>query len=285
MPKVAVQFSGMARCLDECYESHLEFFENRNNIEFDFFRHTWDECYYDTGVKERIKKRQNIEVSDNIIKFDKAEMTQRLNSIYNPISLIVESQDNSCQMNNDVRAAQNLHNITSSHPWVRFFEPHSPQKIKPFLNVPQTYSMYQANNSCEEYRQKNSLLYKLTIRTRFDLKFSNVKQDKKFFMEAIERKIYDLHDNSISFSLNVDNKKTFVNDLFFAGAYKGMNFLLSELYRSKIRELYDFESQFTGLQEGFLIKVMNGYNRFQMKQPFNADLDRLKIYDLLRKEV
>ena len=82
MIKVAVQFSGMARCLDECHESHLEFFENRNGIEFDFFMHTWDEAFYDSGVKDRLKKRQNIEVSDNIIKFDQDRNDSKIKIVF-----------------------------------------------------------------------------------------------------------------------------------------------------------------------------------------------------------
>ena len=247
--------------------------------------HTWDETFYDSGVKERLKKRQNIEVSDNIIKFHKTEMTQRLNSIYKPIHLMVESQDNSCKMNSDVRAAQNIHNLTSPNPWVKFFLPDSPEKIRPYLNVPQTYSMCQANDICSEYRQKNSIFYRLAIRTRFDLMFITTKRAKELFIETIQRKAYDLHDNSISFGIHIDNKRTYVNDLFFIGPYKGINFFLTELYRSKIKELCNFHNDHTCLQEQFLMKVMNGYNRVERKQPFDFNLDKLFFYKLLRQEV
>ena len=281
MIKVAVQFSGMTRCLDECYESHLRFFENRNDIQFDFFMHTWDETFYDEGVRQRIERNRGIKVSDDIIHTDKLAVVEKLNSIYNPISLMVESQDDSCQMNRDVKATQTLHNLTSAEPWLNLFTSDDPKRIRPSLNIPQTYSMSKVNDLCHEYSRSNNIEYRLTIRTRFDLMFSSSPQDREHFMESIERKIYDVHDNSISFSLHTDNKRTFVNDAFFLGPYQNMNFVLTELYRSKLKEIYS--DDYTFLQEGFLMRVMNGYNRPNMRQSFDFNLNKYFIYLLKRK--
>ena len=54
--------------------------------------------------------------------------------------------------------------------------------------------------------------------------FINTKRAKELFIETIQRKVDDLYDNSISFGIHIDNKRTYVNDLFFIGPYKGVTF-------------------------------------------------------------
>ena len=78
----------MPRNFDKCYKNTLKFFD-AENVDVDFFIHTWINDWYEPRAKSH---KKSMETSETL---DQEELRETLVRTYNPKSLVIEDQRDS----------------------------------------------------------------------------------------------------------------------------------------------------------------------------------------------
>ncbi len=168
--RIAVSISGMPRNFDKCCENTLEFFD-AENVDVDFFIHTWINDWYEPRAKSH---KKSMETSETL---DQEELRESLVSTYNPKSIVIEDQRD----NKDIGTAIDTIKKSLSYSktkieipeWLEFLVNTSEQdSYNPFLSSPlhlaQTYSISRSATLVHEYSIINQKKYDLVFRFRFD---------------------------------------------------------------------------------------------------------------------
>ena len=243
--KIAVIFAGQPRHFRHTFKSHLDFF-NLDGYEFDFFIHAWNEQHYNVKtVKNSTLDNPFIENID--------ELKNDLIKIYNPKSIIVESQKGCKDLISDIKSLIYLMKSCKCHTKPdRFWgDPKNPMAaLDRWLNgahAGQVYSWQKATNLKIAYQEKNDIKYDGVIKFRLDnlLNFHHDNK-KQAFIDSIcnherggfvNRDKADEHRTRMKFSWqNKPNKDYWnVGDMMFGGPSHVFDKLMKDIYVFLIR--------------------------------------------------
>jgi len=160
----------MPRNFDKCCENTLEFFD-AENVDVDFFIHTWINDWYEPRAKSH---KKSMETSETL---DQEELRESLVSTYNPKSIVIEDQRD----NKDIGTAIDTIKKSLSYSktkieipeWLESLVNTSEQdSYNPFLSSPlhlaQTYSISKSAELVHQYNILHQAKYDLVFRFRFD---------------------------------------------------------------------------------------------------------------------
>jgi hypothetical protein len=174
--KVAIEYSGHLRFIQETYENMKEHLTANEEIEFFVFCHTWDES-----------KEEDIDYLLNIIKPKRYLIETQKKFEKNPYLLINSDITHDDYLNDPLRIE---HNELYPHDYKPFFEKPSSEnnftfykdsqvvKIGYYCHYPYNtnslfYSIHQSNALMKSWAQENNIVFDFVIRLRSDMVFTS----------------------------------------------------------------------------------------------------------------
>jgi hypothetical protein len=222
--KVAIQYSGHLRFIQETYPKIKEFLIANEEIEFYFIFHTWDES-----------QSEDIEYMKNIIKPARYFIDSQKRFERHPYQLMNVNDTHEDYKNNPKRLEWNQ---THPNDIKHFFEKPSTENdfcfdkdlevVKfdhyshyPYNTLSLFYSMHQTSLLTNSFAQENNIIFDFVIRLRSDLQLltpinlSLVHNTHIYLFDAAPHKgeygKYTIHDQ---FAIGSQEKMTIYNDLF-----------------------------------------------------------------------
>ena len=223
MIKAAILFSGLPRCIDENSSNHLEYFQNTEDIQFDYYIHTCE-------TKEKEESLRN-----------------KLQEIYNPKAMLIEQQDENYQPEKDcntIFAARDLlysnWRLKRAEDWLNKREQLHPHDLYQFYTWYKSAEVFNDHvlGKCESKAKGYwNGMYDIVIKMRFDVLF--VPETNKINPELLHKhgglsSIVLVAGGSNYFAKHEDVVTT---DTFFFGPPDLMSLLFYSVYKNELKDI------------------------------------------------
>uniref|UniRef100_A0A6C0ARH7 Uncharacterized protein n=1 Tax=viral metagenome TaxID=1070528 RepID=A0A6C0ARH7_9ZZZZ len=222
--KVAIQYSGHLRFIQDTYPKIKEWFIANEEIEFYFIIHTWDESL-----------PEDIEYMKNVIKPARYFIDKQKNFERHPYQLMNVAMTHEEYKNEPTRLEWNR---THPNDQKRFFEKPSEENNYafdkdlevfkcdyyshyPFNTLSLFYSMHQVSVLTNSFAQENNITFDFVVRMRSDLhmqmslQLNNLDKERLYLFDAAphrgEQGKYTVHDQ---FAISNPSIMTIYNDIF-----------------------------------------------------------------------
>ena len=227
MKKIAVLLSGMPRNLDKVYKSHLNFFK-KDGYEFDFFIHSWTDCWYKKQLKDN-------DETEN----DKDELISELSQIYKPKDIVVEDQQKNQTIIEDKKSLLNLCRLheTTNNKGKKICPLRYPLSTKDKtaggLHFGQLYSLQSCCRLKYDYEEYHEFKYDYVIKSRLDLFYRDDIHDQ--FDEYINK----IKPNQLLFKwMNIQcDGLLFCGDMHYIGNSEAIDKLCLDIYDYSLKRI------------------------------------------------
>jgi hypothetical protein len=222
--KIAIQYSGYLRFIQDTYPLIKTYFTSNQHIEFYIFVHTWDESLL-----------EDIEYMKNIIKPSRYYIDKQSHFERHPYQLINCDTTHEEYKNSNERF--NWNNIHPNDQKLFFEKPDIKNNFSfnkelevikfdyysqyPYNNLCMFYSMNQVSILTNSFAQEHNIVFDFIVRIRSDIQLSNtihidnLDKDKMYVFEASphpgEQGKYTINDH---FAISNHNNMKIYNDLF-----------------------------------------------------------------------